>query len=91
MPFQKSDISFAILSSFVSEMSWIRGHFDSSTPVVFVTHGENDTTQNTTHRICANWIGITPKLGHMGCFHMKFMLVRIFTVRDPPSRRIDLL
>ncbi|KAF9018802.1 phospholipase D/nuclease [Hymenopellis radicata] len=72
---KKSDISFAILSSFVSEINWIRGHFDSSTPVVFVTCGENNTTQTTTRRICSNWIEVTPKLGHMGCFHMKFMLI----------------
>ncbi|KAF9018797.1 hypothetical protein BDZ89DRAFT_1139768 [Hymenopellis radicata] len=47
---KKSDISFAILSSFVSEINWIRSHFDSSTPVIFVTHGENNTTQTTTQR-----------------------------------------
>ncbi|KAF9018800.1 phospholipase D/nuclease [Hymenopellis radicata] len=72
---KKSDIAFAILSSFVSEINWIRGHFDSSTPVVFVTCGESNTTQTTTRRVCSNWIELTPKLGHMGCFHMKFMLI----------------
>ncbi|KAF9018799.1 phospholipase D/nuclease, partial [Hymenopellis radicata] len=72
---KKSDISFAILSSFVSDINWIRGHFDPSTRVLFITHGENNTPRTTTLRICSSWIGLFPKLGQMGCFHMKFMLI----------------
>ncbi|KAF8992708.1 hypothetical protein BDZ89DRAFT_1054046 [Hymenopellis radicata] len=42
---KKSDISFAILSSFVSDINWIRGHFDPSTrsyssPMVKITRHE---------------------------------------------------
>ncbi|KAF8906445.1 tyrosyl-DNA phosphodiesterase I [Mucidula mucida] len=71
----RSDISFVILSSFLSDFKWLRSHFDPSTRAVFVTHGENDMPRTAIKRICANWIGIFPKLEPTGCFHMKFMLI----------------
>ncbi|TFK73058.1 phospholipase D/nuclease [Pluteus cervinus] len=67
----KSDIAFAIISSFASDVPWMYQFFDPSTPVILV--GQPDVTgQPDLKIILPNWIKTTPKLraGH-GCMHMK--------------------
>ncbi len=72
---QKSDVSFAILASYAHDISWIHSFFEPSVPVIFITHGQSNKDTDMRY-VLPNWIKITPKLGHIGCFHMKFMLVR---------------
>ncbi|KAK0490374.1 tyrosyl-DNA phosphodiesterase-domain-containing protein [Armillaria novae-zelandiae] len=68
----KSDISFAILSSYAHDIPWIYQFFEREVPVIFVAHGESEGMRN----ILPNWIKTVPKLnGPYGCMHMKFMII----------------
>ncbi|KAK0231472.1 tyrosyl-DNA phosphodiesterase-domain-containing protein [Armillaria fumosa] len=68
----KSDISFAILSTYAHDISWIYQFFEREVPVIFVAHGESEGMRN----ILPNWIKTVPKLiGPYGCMHMKFMII----------------
>ncbi|KAK0205913.1 tyrosyl-DNA phosphodiesterase-domain-containing protein [Desarmillaria ectypa] len=68
----KSDISFAILSTYAHDIPWIYQFFEREVPVIFVTHGESEGMRN----ILPNWIKTVPKLnGPYGCMHMKFMII----------------
>ncbi|KAF8905618.1 tyrosyl-DNA phosphodiesterase-domain-containing protein [Mucidula mucida] len=71
---KKSDVSFAILASYAHDISWIHSFFEPSVPVIFITHGQSNKDTDMRY-VLPNWIKITPKLGHLGCFHMKFMLI----------------
>lgn len=68
----KSDISFAILSTYAHDIPWIYQFFEREIPVIFVAHGESEGMRN----ILPNWIKTVPKLiGPYGCMHMKFMII----------------
>ncbi|SJL01230.1 uncharacterized protein ARMOST_04548 [Armillaria ostoyae] len=68
----KSDISFAILSTYAHDIPWIYQFFEREVPVIFVTHGESEGMRN----VLPNWIKTVPKLnGPYGCMHMKFMII----------------
>ncbi|KAK0448032.1 tyrosyl-DNA phosphodiesterase-domain-containing protein [Armillaria borealis] len=68
----KSDISFAILSTYAHDIPWIYQFFEREVPVIFVAHGESEGMRN----ILPNWIKTVPKLnGPYGCMHMKFMII----------------
>ncbi|KAG7442445.1 phospholipase D/nuclease [Guyanagaster necrorhizus] len=68
----KSDISFAILSTYAHDISWIYQFFEREVPVIFIAHGESEGMRN----VLPNWIKTVPKLnGPYGCMHMKFMII----------------
>jgi tyrosyl-DNA phosphodiesterase-1 len=67
---QKSDISFAILSSYSLALSWIYEFFDRETPVIMVAHDAGH--PEVMHNVFPNWIRTVPKLHNgRGCMHMK--------------------
>lgn len=70
-----SQISFAILSSYASSVSWIYEFFDPRTPVIMVAQPGamgNAEIKN----ILPNWVMTVPFLrSGRGCQHMKFMLI----------------
>ncbi|KAH7927597.1 phospholipase D/nuclease [Leucogyrophana mollusca] len=72
---QKADISFAIISSYSTSISWIYGFFDRSTPVIIV--GQPDESgQAGIKNVLPNWTLTVPFLRNgRGCMHMKFMLL----------------
>ncbi|EIW76911.1 phospholipase D nuclease [Coniophora puteana RWD-64-598 SS2] len=71
----KSNIEFAILSSFSTSISWIYEFFDPHTPVIFVA--QPDSSGNAALKnVLPNWLMTTPFLRNgYGCQHMKFMLL----------------
>jgi tyrosyl-DNA phosphodiesterase 1 len=68
--YQKSDLAFAIISSFALDLPWIYNFFDPSTPVILVAHSGGG--QKAVKNVLPNWIATMPFLraGH-GCQHMK--------------------
>ncbi|KAG5640711.1 hypothetical protein DXG03_007468 [Asterophora parasitica] len=71
----KSDLSFAILSSYALDFAWIYEFFDRSVPVIMVAQPDA-TGQASLKNVLPNWIKTTPLLrGGRGCQHMKFMLL----------------
>ncbi|KAJ4492595.1 tyrosyl-DNA phosphodiesterase-domain-containing protein [Lentinula edodes] len=71
----KSDISFAILSSFALDIPWIYSLFDPSSPVIMVAQPDSNGKASVKNAL-PNWIKTTPFLrGGYGCMHMKFMLI----------------
>lgn len=70
-----SQISFAILSSYSTSVSWIYEFFDPRTPVIMATQPGalgNAEIKN----ILPNWVMTVPFLRNgRGCQHMKFMLI----------------
>ncbi|EGN94780.1 hypothetical protein SERLA73DRAFT_171190 [Serpula lacrymans var. lacrymans S7.3] len=72
---KKSEISFAILSSYSLSVSWIYEFFDPSVPVIIVAQPD-ESGQATIKNVLPNWIRTTPFLRYgRGCMHMKFMLL----------------
>ncbi|KAF9461346.1 tyrosyl-DNA phosphodiesterase-domain-containing protein [Collybia nuda] len=72
---KKSDLSFAIMSSYSLDFSWIYEFFDRSVPVIMVAQPDA-TGQPSLKNVLPNWIKTTPLLrGGRGCMHMKFMLL----------------
>jgi tyrosyl-DNA phosphodiesterase-1 len=71
---QKSDISFAILSSYSLALSWIYEFFDRDTPVIMVAH--DAARPEAMHTVFPNWIRTVPKLHNgRGCMHMKVCFI----------------
>src|SRR5262245_47478451 len=71
MIFQKSDISFAILSSYSLDIAWIYQFFDPAVPVIMVAQ-PGATGEASVKNVLPNWIKTTPFLpGGRGCMHMK--------------------
>ncbi|KAF9235416.1 hypothetical protein BU15DRAFT_89583 [Melanogaster broomeanus] len=67
----KSDISFAIISSYSTSVSWIYEFFDPSTPVILVAQPD-PSGQATIKNILPNWVMTVPFLRNgRGCQHMK--------------------
>lgn len=72
---QKSDISFAIISSYSTSVSWIYEFFAPSTPVIIVAQ-PGQSGQPTIKNILPNWVMTVPFLRNgRGCQHMKVSLV----------------
>ncbi|KAF9078207.1 tyrosyl-DNA phosphodiesterase-domain-containing protein [Rhodocollybia butyracea] len=71
----KTEIAFAILSTFALDIQWIYDLFDRSVPVIMVSQpGENG--RASVKNVLPNWIKTTPFLqGGYGCMHMKFMMI----------------
>ncbi|KAG2363887.1 tyrosyl-DNA phosphodiesterase-domain-containing protein [Suillus spraguei] len=71
----KSDISFAIIASYATSISWIYEFFAPSTPVIIVAQSDQS-GQPTIKNILPNWVMTVPFLRNgRGCQHMKFMLL----------------
>ncbi|KDQ19959.1 hypothetical protein BOTBODRAFT_152571 [Botryobasidium botryosum FD-172 SS1] len=72
-----STLSFAILTSYVSDTSWIYGLLPPTLPVIFVGQPREDEQNAPTARnILPNWVRCTPRLrGGRGCMHIKLMLL----------------
>ncbi|KAG1777981.1 tyrosyl-DNA phosphodiesterase-domain-containing protein [Suillus placidus] len=71
----KSDISFAIIASYSTSVSWIYEFFAPSTPVIVVAQPDQS-GQPTIKNILPNWVMTVPFLRNgRGCQHMKFMLI----------------
>ncbi|KAG2102625.1 tyrosyl-DNA phosphodiesterase-domain-containing protein [Suillus cothurnatus] len=71
----KSDISFAIIASYSTSVSWIYEFFAPSTPVIMVAQPDQS-GQPTIRNILPNWVMTVPFLRNgRGCQHMKFMLI----------------
>lgn len=70
---QKSQIAFAIISSYALQLSWIYTFFDPATPVVMVAQPtEAEKGGKTIKEILPNWIRVTPFLrSGYGVMHMK--------------------
>ncbi|KAG5650353.1 hypothetical protein H0H81_012545 [Sphagnurus paluster] len=72
---KKSELEFAIMSSYALDFAWIYEFFDRSVPVIMVAQPDA-TGQATLKNVLPNWIRTTPALrGGRGCMHMKFMLL----------------
>ncbi|KAG6877299.1 hypothetical protein C0992_010317 [Termitomyces sp. T32_za158] len=68
---KKSELAFAILSSYALDLSWIYGFFDLSVPVILVAQPD-PSGQASLKYIFPNWIRTTPFLRDgRGCMHMK--------------------
>ncbi|KAF8961659.1 tyrosyl-DNA phosphodiesterase-domain-containing protein [Flammula alnicola] len=72
---KRSDLAFAIMSSYSLDFPWIYEFFDHSVPVIMVAQPDAS-GEATIKNVLPNWIRTTPHLraGH-GCQHMKFMLL----------------
>ncbi|KAG6867719.1 hypothetical protein C0993_011965 [Termitomyces sp. T159_Od127] len=72
---KKSDLAFAIISSYSLDLPWIYGFFDLSVPVVVIAQPDASGEASLKY-VFPNWIRTTPFLrGGRGCMHMKFMLL----------------
>jgi len=70
----KADLSFAVMSSYALDFSWIYEFFDPSVPVIMIAQPDA-TGQASLKNVLPNWVKTTPVLrGGRGCQHMKFML-----------------
>lgn len=71
----KDELSFAILSSYSLDWSWIYQFFNPTVPVIMVAQPDR-TGQTSIRYTFPTWIKTTPPLrGGFGCQHMKFMLL----------------
>ncbi|KAF8637115.1 hypothetical protein AX17_003019 [Amanita inopinata Kibby_2008] len=72
---KKSELAFAILSSYSLDWAWIYQFFDPAVPVIMVAQPD-ETGQATLKYVFPNWIRATASLpAGRGCMHMKFMLL----------------
>ncbi|PFH50374.1 hypothetical protein AMATHDRAFT_145281 [Amanita thiersii Skay4041] len=72
---KKSDLSFAILSSYSLDWAWIYQFFDPALPVIMVAQPD-ETGEAALKYVFPNWIKAAPRLpAGRGCMHMKFMLL----------------
>ncbi|KAF8597299.1 phospholipase D/nuclease [Ceratobasidium sp. AG-I] len=69
-----SDLLFAIVSSFVTDPSWIRSCFPPGIPVILVHEPEDDKTAKV-KRLRSGWVLTCPTLGSWGCMHTKLMVL----------------
>ncbi|TDL27098.1 phospholipase D/nuclease [Rickenella mellea] len=71
----KSEIEFAMISSYALQLSWVYQFFDPRTPVILVSQPDEDGNA-TIKNILPNWVRTTPFLrGGRGCMHIKFFLI----------------
>ncbi|KAF5314322.1 hypothetical protein D9619_011921 [Psilocybe cf. subviscida] len=72
---KKTELEFAIMSSYSLDFPWIYEFFDKSVPVIMVAQPDA-TGAATIKNVLPNWIRTTPFLPNgYGCQHMKFMLL----------------
>ncbi|KAG6828194.1 hypothetical protein H0H92_008813 [Tricholoma furcatifolium] len=72
---KKSELSFAIISSYSLDLSWIYEFFDRSVPVILVTQPD-PSGEASLKNVLPHWIRTSPYLpAGRGCMHMKFMLL----------------
>ncbi|KZT19086.1 phospholipase D/nuclease [Neolentinus lepideus HHB14362 ss-1] len=72
---QKSEISFAIVSSYALMLPWIYEFFSPSTPVILIAQ-PNESGNESLRNVLPNWVMTTPFLRNgRGCMHMKLMLL----------------
>ncbi|PPR00298.1 hypothetical protein CVT24_004588 [Panaeolus cyanescens] len=73
----KSDLEFAIVSSYSLDWGWIYPFFDPSVPVIMVAQPDSSAQgKSSVKHVLPNWVRTTPTLrGGFGCQHMKFMLL----------------
>uniref|UniRef100_A0A8H7XX75 Phospholipase D/nuclease n=1 Tax=Psilocybe cubensis TaxID=181762 RepID=A0A8H7XX75_PSICU len=72
---KKSNLAFAIMSSYALDFPWIYQFFDPSVPVIMVAQPD-ESGEATIKNVLPHWIRTTPYLrGGFGCQHMKFMLL----------------
>ncbi|KAF9529923.1 tyrosyl-DNA phosphodiesterase-domain-containing protein [Crepidotus variabilis] len=70
-----SDLSFAILSSYSLDYSWIYQFFEPSIPVIMVAQPDAS-GEASIKNVLPHWVRTTPFLrAGFGCQHMKFMLL----------------
>ncbi|KAE9399899.1 phospholipase D/nuclease [Gymnopus androsaceus JB14] len=71
----KTEIAFAILSTFALDLPWIYSLFDPSVPVIMVSQPDSSGKSSVKNAL-PNWIKTSPFLKNgYGCMHMKFMLI----------------
>ncbi|EPQ56055.1 phospholipase D/nuclease [Gloeophyllum trabeum ATCC 11539] len=72
---KKSELSFALVSSYALMLPWLYEFFNPSTPVILVAqpdHSGHESIRN----VLPNWVMTTPFLRNgRGCMHIKFMLL----------------
>ncbi|KAF6750434.1 tyrosyl-DNA phosphodiesterase-domain-containing protein [Ephemerocybe angulata] len=72
---QKSELAFAIVSSYALDVPWLYEFFNPSVPVIVVAQPDAN-GQASIKNILPHWIKTTPPLRNgFGCQHMKFMLL----------------
>lgn len=72
---KKADISFAIISSYSTSVSWICEFFDPRTPVILVSQPD-PSGRSAIKNVLPNWIMTVPFLRYgRGCQHMKVCVV----------------
>ncbi|GLB44401.1 putative tyrosyl-DNA phosphodiesterase [Lyophyllum shimeji] len=71
----RSEMAFAIMSSYSLDFAWIYQFFDPTVPVIMVAQPDAS-GRASLKNVLPNWIKATPLLrGGRGCMHMKFMLL----------------
>lgn len=69
---QRTDIAFAIISSYSTDYEFAYKMFSPATPVIIVSHPATENREPSVRFIQQNWIRITPKLLYnYSCMHMK--------------------
>ncbi|TEB20188.1 phospholipase D/nuclease [Coprinellus micaceus] len=72
---QKSELAFAIVSSYALDLPWFYEFFDRSVPVILVAQPDANGYASIKN-VLPHWIKTTPPLrSGFGCMHMKFMLL----------------
>ncbi|PPQ68438.1 hypothetical protein CVT25_007831 [Psilocybe cyanescens] len=72
---KKSDLTFAIMSSYALDFPWIYQFFDPSVPVIMVAQPD-ESGEATIKNVLPHWIRTTPFLrGGFGCQHMKVSII----------------
>ena len=70
-PLQRTELSFAIMSSYALDFPWIYQFFDPAVPVIMVAQPDAN-GQASLKNVLPNWLRTTPFLrGGRGCMHMK--------------------
>lgn len=70
-PLQRTELSFAIMSSYALDFPWIYQFFDPIVPVIMVAQPDAN-GQASMKNVLPNWLRTTPFLrGGRGCMHMK--------------------
>ncbi|VDC04263.1 unnamed protein product [Peniophora sp. CBMAI 1063] len=74
----KSQVKFAIISSYAVQVSWIYNFFSPTTPVILVAQPDQSEASSATVKlnILPHWVRVTPYFrGGYGVMHVKFLLL----------------
>ncbi|CAE6429711.1 unnamed protein product [Rhizoctonia solani] len=70
----RNELSFAIVSSFALELTWLYQLFPPEVPVIIVTQPQDGRAE--VHHTLPGWVRASPKLeGGRGCMHVKLLLL----------------